>query len=520
MDPIRGQGGVVLRIQHLTKRFGGVTALDDVGLEVHVGQVHGLLGHNGSGKSTLIKVLAGYHAPEPGCEVEIDGRVVQMPLRAGQFRSCGLAFVHQDPGLVPALTVVENLSLDMLARRRRPYISWRHEARRVGKILEEFGIECDPGATVESLEPWQRPLLAIVRAVDETRTAMRLNEGRRGLLVLDEPTANLADAGIQKLFSIVRQVASKGYGILFVSHDLDEVLAITDTVTVLRDGKVSGTGTTASLTKDRLAEMIVGRRLAVASRQEPPARIAEAVVSIEGLSGASVRALDVTIGSGEIVGLTGLVGSGFSDVGAMLIGSLTARSGRLNIASQEFALSKVTPAQAIAAGVAYVPAERRRDGCVGELTIADNITLLVLRRFFHSGALNAKELNSYTWDLCTRFDTKFSDPTASLNTLSGGNQQKVLLAKWLQLNPKLLILQEPTQGVDVGAREQIFALIRKYSEQGGAVLCASSDHQQLAALCSRVLVFRRGQVASELCGADVSKENISYECFGREALPA
>lgn len=520
MDSDGAQREVILRIQHLTKRFAGVTALHDVGLEIRAGEVHGLLGHNGSGKSTLIKVLAGYHAPEPGCHIEIDGRTVQMPLRAGQFRSYGLAFVHQDPGLVSSLTVVENLCVGMLARRHRPYISWHHEADRVAGILKEFGIECDPNATVSSLEPWQRPLLAIVRAVDEMRTVMRADGGHRGLLVLDEPTANLADTGIQKLFAIVRQVAAKGYGILFVSHDLDEVLAITDAVTVLRDGRVTGTGATSSLDKDRLVEMILGRRMTPGGRVAPVGGARETAATLSGLSGASVRRLDLTIGKGEIVGLTGLVGSGFAEVGAMVFGSLAARSGRLALGPQDIRLVRLTPAHAIAAGVAYVPAERRQDGCVEDLTIADNIALPVLQRFFHSGALRAKELSSYTRDLCNRFGTRFSDPDAALDTLSGGNQQKVLLAKWLQLNPRLLILQEPTQGVDVGAREQIFALIREYGNQGGAVLCASSDHEQLATLCDRVIVFRRGQVVSELQGADVNKENISYECFGSAALPA
>jgi ribose transport system ATP-binding protein len=516
MNNADGQKGLVLRIQHLTKHFGGVTALHDMGLNVRAGEIHGLLGHNGSGKSTLIKVLAGYHAPEPGCRIEIDGRTVQLPLRAGQFRSYGMAFVHQDPGLIPSLTVVENLRIGALARRRTPYISWRHETHRVARMLHEFGIDCDPTETVDSLEPWQRPLLGIIRAVDEMRTVMQEGENRHGLLVLDEPTANLGDAGIQKLFAIVRHVASKGFGVLFVSHDLDEVLAITDTVTVLRDGEVAGTGVTRNLTKDDLVEMILGKRMTPVKWTKPQHGAGETVASIDHLSGASVRGLDLAVARGEIIGLTGLVGSGFADVGAVLIGALAAKSGRLHIGSQEFDLRRMSPPQAIAAGMVYVPGERRREGCIGELTIAENVTLPVLRRFFHAGALQLTALNDYTRELCARFGVKPGEPMLPLEALSGGNQQKVLLAKWLQLQPKLLILQEPTQGVDVGAREQIFAIIRNYGTQGSGVLCASSDHEQLVTLCSRVLVFRRGRIVSDLHGTDVTKERISYECFGSE----
>jgi ribose transport system ATP-binding protein len=515
-----GPPGAVLRIRHLTKHFGGVTALHEVGLEVCAGEIHGLLGHNGSGKSTLIKILAGYHAPEPGCEVEIDGRLVAMPLKPGQFRSLGLAFVHQDPGLIPSLTVLDNLRIGALAAQRVPYISWRNERAHVAELLHEFGIRCDPETTVERLEPWQRPLLAIVRAVDEMRMVMRDEENRRGLLVLDEPTANLADVGIRQLFAIVRQVAARGYGVLFVSHDLDEVLAITDAVSVLRDGKIAGGGVTGNLTKDDLVEMIIGKRISRVEWARPQTRAVESVARIEQLRGASVRNLDLVVGRGEIIGLTGLAGSGFEDVGALLIGATAARSGRLQIAGRNWDLPQMDPGQAIAAGMVYVPGERRREGCIGELTIAENVTLPVLRRFFKAGALDLAALNDHARSLCVRFAVTPVEPLLPLENLSGGNQQKALLAKWLQLEPPLLILQEPTQGVDVGAREQIFAIIREYSSRGAGVLCASSDHEQLALLCSRVLVFRRGRIVSELYGAEVNKERISYECFGGEMAPA
>jgi ribose transport system ATP-binding protein len=504
----------VLAARHISKRFGGVLALDDVALSVRTGEVHGLLGHNGSGKSTLIKILAGYHAPERGGELEIDRRPVRLPLAPGQFRSLGMAFVHQDPGLISALSVVENLRIGSIARGYLSHISWRREVQHVAAILTEFAIDCDPLALVEDLPPWQRPLLAIVRALDEMRAVMKREAGRHGVLVLDEPTANLGDAGVQKLFAVIRQIAAQEYGVLFVSHDLDEVLGVTDRLTVLRDGRVVGIRETAGLSKNELVEMIVGRRVERGATTPPVPAGAETVAEVNGLRGPSVRTVDLIVSKGEIVGLTGLVGSGFAEIGAMLIGSVPARAGRLRIDAAELELRTIDPPRAIAAGMVYVPGDRLREGCIGDLTLAENASLPVLRRFFRSGILRLRALNRYVSALCEQFEVRPAEPALSLDSLSGGNQQKVLLAKWLQLQPHLLILQEPTQGVDVGSREQIFAIIREYARRGGAVLCASSDHEQLAVLCNRVLIFHRGRIGVELTGAGMVKERISYECFG------
>jgi ribose transport system ATP-binding protein len=487
----------VLRLRHLSKQFGGTRALDDVALDVAGGAVHGLLGHNGSGKSTLIRILAGYHAPEPGGELELRGVPVRLPLRPGQFRELGMAFVHQDPALLPALTVTENLRIGSLARGMLGRISWRREADSVGALLAEFGIDCDPLARVERLRPWQRPLLAIVRAVDEVRRLTAAQGVSDGLLVLDEPTAGLGDASVDRLFGVIERVKAAGFGVLFVSHDLDEVLAITDQVTVLRDGRVAGDGLTRSLGKDALVEMIVGHRIerrttTAATPDTPP------LATVHEMRGPGVRDAAFRVGRGEILGMTGLIGSGFAEVGALLAGALPALTAR----------------RAIAAGVAYVPADRLRTGCVGELTVAENIGLPVLGRLVRCGVLAPRTLAAHAGALCRQFDVRPPDPTLRLEALSGGNQQKALLAKWLQLMPRLLVMEEPTQGVDVGAREQIFAAIRAWAADGAAVLCLSGDHEQLALLCQRVLIFRRGRIVAELTGADVTEERMAHECFG------
>jgi len=334
-----------------------------------------------------------------------------------------------------------------------------------------------------------------------------------GLLVLDEPTAGIGDAGVDRLFAVIRRVKAAGFGVLFVSHDLEEVLGITDRVTVLRDGEVAGEGVTAALGKQRLVEMIVGRRI----ERGPPAAAgaaAPALVAVEGLRGPGVPAVSFRVGAGEILGLTGLIGSGFAEVGALLVGARPATAGELAIGTARHALAGFTPRRAIAAGLAYVPAERLRAGCVGGMSVAENIALPVLDRLTRAGMLMPGTLLRHAGVLCRRFDVRPPDPALSVEALSGGNQQKALMAKWLQMEPKLLVLEEPTQGVDVGAREQIFAAVRAWAAAGAAVLVLSGDHEQLALLCRRVLIFRHGRIVAELAGAEVTEERMAHECFG------
>jgi ribose transport system ATP-binding protein len=503
----------ILEARHFSKRFGGTLALDDVSLSIDSGTVHGLVGHNGSGKSTLIKILGGYHAPEAGAELTIDGNPVRLPLAPGLFRSLGMAFVHQDPGLVASLSVVENLRIGAFAQQRLKPIRWADEVKHCEAMLSEFGLACDPRAAVETLRPWQRPMLAIIRAVDEIRGLQGENGTRRGILVLDEPTSNLADSNVDQLFEMVRRVQGAGFGVLFVSHDLDEILTVTDHVTVLRDGRVVGAGPTAGFTRDDLVRLIVGHDIPPTEPRAPEPRRTDHLIDVHGLSGPGARDVNFSIAPGEILGTSGLIGSGFAEIGPMLIGSLPARRGQIRIGTTTISLADMLPAAAIAAGISYVPGERLREGCIGELTVAENVSLPVLGRFFRGGWLHQYAIDSHARVQLNRFNVRPPDPALALEALSGGNQQKVLLAKWLQLEPRLLILQEPTQGVDVGAREQIFAIIRAFAARGGGVLCLSGDHEQLAMLCSRVLIFRRGRVAAELAGADVTKDRIAHECL-------
>ena len=502
----------VVALRNISKTFVGVRALDEVEFTIRRGEIHGLLGENGSGKSTLIKILSGFHAPDGGGELEINGRPVSLPLRPGQFRSLGMSFVHQDLGLVPSLSVLENLLVGNLTETQSWRLSWGRERRRAREIFASFGLKIDPRSKVADLRPTDRALLAIVRAVEEIRANTAADGSEYGLLVLDEPTVFLPASDRDELFSIIREIARTRASILFVSHDLDEVLEVTDRITVLRDARVRGTLETAEATEEALVEMIIGRRLRALSidRQQPEAGTA---IGISGLTGRYARDVSLTLHEGEVVGLTGLLGSGFEEIPYYVFGARQAAAGRLDVHGKTYDLRNMTPARALEARVALVPADRQRDGSVGSLSLGDNVTLRVLDQYQSRLRLNRSRMNRDARKLLERFDVRPPDPRLNYQSLSGGNQQKAMLAKWLQTKPALLLLHEPTQGVDVGARQQIFALAREAAAGGTAVVCVSTDYEQLAAVCDRVVVFGRGRVARELVGREITKERIAEQCF-------
>ena len=502
----------IVALRHISKTFGTVRALHDVDLTIRRGEVHGLLGENGSGKSTLIKILSGFHAPDGGSELEINGRPVSVPLYPGQFRSLGMSFVHQDLGLVPSLSVVENLLVGDLTSQRSWRLSWARERRRAQETFKSFGLKLDPRAKVSDLRPTDRALLAIVRAVEEIRANTADDGSEYGLLVLDEPTVFLPASDRDELFAIVREIAATRASILFVSHDLDEILKITDRVTVLRDGKVRGTVDTAQATDEVLVEMIIGRRLQALAMEHEQTEAGKAI-SITGLTSRYARDVSLTVHEGEVVGLTGLLGSGFEEIPYYVFGARSAAAGRLEVDGKTYDLRGMSPSRALEAGIALVPADRQRDGSVGSLSLGDNVMVPVLHRYQSRVGLNRSRMRSDARKLLERFDVRPPDPRLKYQSLSGGNQQKAMLAKWLQTKPSLLLLHEPTQGVDVGARQQIFQLMRKAAADGTAVVCVSADYDQLAAVCDRVVIFGRGRVGGELTGDQVAKERIAEQCY-------
>lgn len=508
----------VFELRNASKRFGGEQALIAADIDVRGGEVHGLLGPNGSGKSTLIKILSGFYTADSDAELLIHGQRHQLPLDATAFRRLGFSFVHQDLGLIPSLSVLENLCLDEIVSPGWK-IQWKPLTRRARSLLDEFGLDMDPMATVSDLPPWNRPLIAVVRAIGTLRAAMADDPRRRGALILDEPSARMSEDTVSRLLGVMRYVADLGHAVLFVSHNLEEILNVTDRTTVLRDGKVVGRLETADTSRARLVDLIAGG-VQDASPAEPglPGDVAPAgtpsEIWISDLSGASVREFNFRLRPGEIVGVTGLAGSGFEDVGALLFGDKRAAAGLLRLGSHEEPLSRMTPTRALALGMALVPPDRLSQGCIPELTVADNVAMPTLGSFVLAGAVRQRAINRHVASWVSRLGVKPAEPRISLGSLSGGNQQKVLLAKWLQLRPRLLVAIEPTQGVDVVARAEIFALLKKYASQGSAILCCSTDQDQLAELCDPVCVMRTGRLAGVLRGANVTRERITAAVFG------
>lgn len=505
----------LLAARGLTKGFGGALALDAVDLTVLPGEVHGLLGENGSGKSTLIKVLAGYYVPNSG-ELTVNGQEVTMPLPSGASRELGFEFVHQDLGLVPSLSVAENLFMADIAKGPNPFfVSWSRNERRAREAFKRYGLAIDPEALVADIRPVDRALLAIVRALEGLRTSAG---DEPTLLVLDEPTVFLPAQEIELLFTFIRQIAAGGSSVLFVSHDLDEVRQITDRITVLRDGRVAGEVRTTDTSPAELIRLIIGRDLQdmVSAAAHEAAASAAVLAEVRDLSTRWLHDVSFDLHAGEVLGLTGLVGSGYEDVVYALFGAISADGGTLRINEHPVDLTSITPRSAMDEGIALVPGDRQRTGSIPTLTAAENVNLLVLANYFKKGALRQRGLDQNARQTMAAYDVRPRDPDLEYGSFSGGNQQKAMMGKWQQVDPQVLLLHEPTQGVDVGARQQIWTMIRD-STTATATVCASSDYEQLAAICDRVGVIARGRLVGFLRGTDVTKERIADFCLRSSA---
>ena len=506
-------GSANLIVEGLTKSFGGSKVVDNVSLTVGHGEIHGLLGHNGSGKSTLIKMLSGVYAPDGGA-VTLAGVDLPLPLPPGEFNRYGIAVVHQALGLVTSLSVTENLLARRLVRQANPFIRW-------GAAHREAGLDIDPRLPVSDLAPVERALVAIIRAF---REIMETTGGEGGLLILDEPTPFLSRVDVERLFALVRTLAGQGTSIIFVSHDVDEVKELTNRATVLRNGRIAATLTTAEASKGDFIAAIVGRHLA-SERPISAKPQGKQAISVRGLRAAELSSLDLEVKAGEALGLTGLVGSGYDRVPYYLYGAEKAESGTLTVAGETASLSGMTPAAAIDRGMVLVPADRQKAAIAEGLTVAENIALPAFGRSLPTVFIRAAQVARHAARLVEDFDVRPRDPERLIRELSGGNQQKVVLAKWLQTEPAVILLDEPTQGVDVGARHQVYDFIRDAAARGAAVICASSDHEQLEMICDRVLVFSHGRVVASLTGADVNKTTITESCLDSlagtlEAAPA
>ena len=488
----------LLSLVDVTKRFPGQVALAGARLDVAPGEVHALLGQNGSGKSTLIKVLAGYYTADDFGAATMGGTAFKLGSTAEAER-LGMRFIHQNLGLVEGMSAVENCALSRGFPTGRAWrIHWQAERRRVGRLLEQFGVDVDPNQPIGKLKPAERTMVAIVRALQDWDESVRL-------LVLDEPTATLPAGDVRRLFEVVRRVTAAGIGVLFVSHRLDEVFEIADRVTVLRDGRTVLTQDIGSLDRDRLISAMIGGEVDEWF-SEPPPPTNEPILQVEGLGGRDLRSLSLRLLRGEIVGFAGLIGSGRDEIAPLLFGALPRTAGSVAIDGRR--LDRLTPGDAMAAGVALVPADRGKDGAVTTFTVRENLTLPRLRPLFRRGLLQRRAERTEYAKWADTLDIRPRRSDADFFQLSGGNQQKVVLAKCLRLEPSVLILDEPTQGVDVGAKSAIYRILTDSARTGLAVVVCSSDSEELAHLCDRVLVIADGEVSVELAGGALTPARI------------
>ena len=498
----------VLDARGIDKAFSGVPALQDASLVIEPGEVHGLLGANGCGKSTLIKILSGFHPLDAGT-VSVNGVDVTADITAAGLRDAGLSFVHQDLGLTADATVVEHFVLRPETGERLTTIRWKAERRRLRSLLAEYELDVDLDSTAGSLTPIERAQVAILRALDHGGS----DTGSPRLLVLDEPTVFLPRHDVERLSRLIDRLRERGDAVLLVSHDLDEVLDMADRVTVLRDGRNVGTVDVPGLTRASLVHMILGSELRGSrATLRAPASQGRELLRVEGLGGVRARGVDLTIHAGEVVGVTGLAGSGYEEVADLLYGSQEGRHDRYEVAGRT--VTTAAPRQMIEAGVVLVPADRKSKGGATELSVLENMSLPLVSRSFDRGRIRWSSLRTTITAVCASLKVKPQDPDAVFRNLSGGNQQKTIIGKWLEVGPDVLLLNEPTQGVDVGARAEIFMLVRRAVDAGAAALCATSDYEQLLEVADRVIVFREGRVWAELSGDHIGKDEIASAVYG------
>jgi len=476
-----GENGFALRLKGITKIFGGVKALDAVDFEVRAGEVHCLAGENGCGKSTLIKIVTGVYRPDSTEEIALFGERLAA-ITPVQARAKGVSVIWQDLALFPNMSVAENIAFDTLVGARPRGVPYGQMREAAAAVLARLGVTLDLEAPLETLPIAQRQVVAIARAL--------LNEAR--LIFMDEPTASLTQSETDRLLAIVRKLSADGVAVVFVSHRLAEVLEISSRVTVLRDGKLVGVYPTEGMTQARLGELMTGRLL----ETTVSARDARGPVVFEarGLSlPGQFEGIDLTIRAGEVVGLTGLIGAGRTELAHAMIGMTRPASGEMTLLGAPYRPQSLR--DAITRGLAYVSEDRLQLGLLQKQSIADNAAISVLGKLLDRfGLISPTKKESLILDWVKRLGIKIGAPENPISTLSGGNQQKVVLAKWLATEPKLLILDSPTVGVDVGARAGIFKIVRDLADQGLAILLISDEASEVLFNADRILHMAEGRL--------------------------
>ena len=495
---------MLLKASNLNKSFGGVQALRNVSFELVGGEVHALVGENGAGKSTLIKIITGAVQPDEGT-LELEGQTIEHndPVTSAKR---GIAAIYQQPALFPELTIAENIAIGVEAGGAWRRVNWHERRSRAMELLARIGASLHPDAMVSDLSMPQQQLVEIARALGANAR----------VLIMDEPTASLSEREVEKFFQVVRDIRSAGVGVIYISHRLDELTHVADRVTVLRDGAVVGTRAMRDVSRTDLIQLMVGRGLsAVFPKQVIP--IGEPILELHGLgsNAAGVQGIELTVRAGEIVGLAGLVGAGRTELARVIFGLIPADSGRLFLRGKEVVIN--SPQQAIELGIAYVPEDRRRHGVILDLPVAANASLAVLKKLSSGGRLHFARERSLAQSMVQRLSVKTPSVTTPAVQLSGGNQQKIAIARWLATEPTVLILDEPTQGIDVGAKAEIHRLMGDLAARGMAILLISSELPEILGMSDRIAVMRAGRIVGMFNRSDATQENVLSLALGHQA---
>jgi rhamnose transport system ATP-binding protein len=495
----------LLAMRGISKRFGATQALDDVSLDLHAGEVHALLGENGAGKSTLIKIMTGIYPPDAG-EIRLDGVPISLASSADAQRH-GIVAIYQEPMIFPDLNVAENIFIGH--RDGGPLVRWGHLYREAERILRDLGVALDVRAQARGLTLAAQQTVEIAKAIST----------RARVLIMDEPTASLSAHEAEQLFALVRRLRASGVALLFISHRMDEVWTIADRVTVFRDGRHVSTAPIAEMSRERAIRDMVGRDLGAMFTKHSAVRDAVVLrVRDLGRDGA-FEGVDFEVRAGEVLGFAGLVGARRTDVGLALFGIMPADRGEITIAGETCAIR--TPEQALRHGIAYVSEDRRQLGLVLPMSITANITLPVLRQYLSPlGLVQRRRELATAAHYRERLNIRARSLHLEVAKLSGGNQQKVMLSKWLNTTPRVLILDEPTRGIDVGAKAEVHAIIDELAAEGMAIILISSDLPEVLAMSDRILVMREGRQMGIFPREQATQETIIGAAMGELPVAA
>jgi rhamnose transport system ATP-binding protein len=488
-----------VELRGISKRFAATAALADVSMDLRPGEIQGLVGENGAGKSTLVKILAGVHQPDSG-EILLNGTPTPI-LGPAHSRSLGIAVVHQEPRLFPDLSVAENVFIGHAPSTTMGTIDWRAMRRAAQALFADLDVHLDVGAQVRGLSMADQQLIEIAKALSIDAQ----------VLILDEPTASLSVHEVERLFAIVRRLRERGVAILFVSHRLDEVFQLCDRATVFRDGRHVVTAATTGLTTADLVRHMVGRTVSLFPKVETP--IGEVLLEVSGLTRVGVfRDITFTVRAGEIVGFAGLVGAGRTEVARVLFGIDRRDGGDIRLGGDP--VDFASPSAAMHAGIAYLPEDRHQEGLVLDFAIAQNVTLPILPRLFPRLFIRGSSERDVAREHTRRFNVRMTGVDQLVGSLSGGNQQKVVLAKWLASGPRVLILDEPTRGIDIGAKVEVHRIISELAASGLGIILISSDLPEVLAMSDRIVVLHEGRVTAEIPRDRASQERVMFAATG------